>query len=232
MSSLFTQQRQLLQMKSMAKPSLEKKAYQEIRNHIIHANYLPGTLLSENELADQLNMSRTPIRAAISLLEQEGFVESVRGRGVFVKNISSKEFCDMFEVLVSMQIYAFDVAEKRGLSFDLTSLRDHLDLQIEAADNGDHWLYYESSLLFIETILTTVHNQNMMQILEQIKGKYMCKVVSYRTMNPQSLSNPRQGRRINSRIYEALKQGNIQDAKEAIYEVNEILHQQLKQFDI
>ncbi|MNR46548.1 hypothetical protein D3C85_1655300 [compost metagenome] len=72
----------------------------------------------------------------------------------------------------------------------------------------------------------------MMQILEQIKGKYMCKVVSYRTMNPQSLSNPRQGRRINSRIYEALLQGNIQDAKEAIYEVNEILHQQLKQFDI
>lgn len=106
----------------------------------------------------------------------------------------------MFEVLVSMQIYALDVADKRGLSFDLASLRDHLDRQIQAADDGDHWLYYEGSLLFIETILTTVHKQNMMQILEQIKGKYMCKVVSYRTMNPQSLSNPRQGRRINNQL--------------------------------
>ncbi len=78
MNSPLSGMQQAIQIKGAGKPSLEKKAYQELRKQIINAVYQPGTLLSENELADTLGMSRTPIRAAISLLETEGFLESVR----------------------------------------------------------------------------------------------------------------------------------------------------------
>ncbi len=123
MNSPLSGMQQAIQIKGAGKPSLEKKAYQELRKQIINAVYQPGTLLSENELADTLGMSRTPIRAAISLLETEGFLESVRGRGVFVKEISFREFREMFEVLVSMQLFVLDVAASRGLAFDLPALR-------------------------------------------------------------------------------------------------------------
>ncbi|SFS61740.1 GntR family transcriptional regulator [Paenibacillus sp. 453mf] len=42
----------------MSPPTLESRAYQELRRRIIFAEYLPGTLLSENDLAEQLSMSR------------------------------------------------------------------------------------------------------------------------------------------------------------------------------
>ena len=84
---------------------LRKLAYQQLRENIINGHFLPGMLLSENEMAEHFGMSRTPIRAAISLLGTEGFVESIRGRGVFVKEFSFREFHDMFEVLASMQLY-------------------------------------------------------------------------------------------------------------------------------
>lgn len=232
MSSPLSNEQSILRMKGVAKLSLEKKAYQEIRQQIINVDYLPGTLLSENELAEQLNMSRTPIRAAVSLLESEGFLESIRGRGVFVKEISFREFNEMFEVLMSMVLFALDTASKRGLAFDLELLQSHLNRQIKAAEEGDHSSYYESSLLFVETILLAVNNRNMLQILEQIKGKYLFKMVSYRKMNPQSLSKPRQASRANSRIYEALKSGDIKEAKEVIYELSKIVYEQMNIFDI
>jgi DNA-binding GntR family transcriptional regulator len=232
MNSPLLNHQPIAQMKGAARPSLEKKAYQEIRHQIINGVYLPGTLLSENELADQLNMSRTPIRAAISLLENEGFLESIRGRGVFVKEISFGEFREMFEVLVSLQLFVFEIAAKRELSFDLVFLQNHVDRQIRAAEEGDYSSYYESYLLFVETILSTVKNQNMLQILEQIKGKYLFKMVSYRKMNSQFLPKPAQAKKTNLRIYEALKRGNIAEAKEAIYELNEIVYEQFKIFDV
>lgn len=219
-------------MNSPGKPSLEKAAFQQIREQIIRGDYLPGTLLSENELADRLNMSRTPIRAAISLLETEGFLESIRGRGVFVKDISFREFNEMFEVLTSMQLYCLDIAAKRKLTFDLAALRGYVDRQTVAADEGDNLTYYESSLLFVGTMLSMVRNETMMQVLEKIKGKYMFKIVSFRKMHGHMLAKPNQARTYNLRVYEALERGDIEEARRAVFELNELVHEQMKGLDI
>lgn len=101
----------------MSPPTLESRAYQELRRRIIFAEYLPGTLLSENDLAEQLSMSRTPIRAAISLLVTEGFVESFHERGVLVKEISFREYTEILEVLISLQLYVINAVERRNLIY-------------------------------------------------------------------------------------------------------------------
>ena len=168
----------------MSSASLESRAYQELRRRIISAEYLPGTLLSENDLADQLQMSRTPIRAAISLLVTEGFVESLRGRGVLVKDISFREYAEMLEVLVSMQLYVLDKAERRKLEIDLPTLRRHLDKQILSKETNDIPGYYESFLLFIETMINTIHNQHMIGFFKQTRGKFLFKMISYRKQFP------------------------------------------------
>ena len=69
MNSFLPDARDASNLLGLAKPSLEKLAYEQIRENIRNGHFLPGTLLSENEIAEHLGMSRTPIRAAISLLE-------------------------------------------------------------------------------------------------------------------------------------------------------------------
>jgi DNA-binding GntR family transcriptional regulator len=232
MNSPLSGMQQAIQIKGAGKPSLEKKAYQELRKQIINAVYQPGTLLSENELADTLGMSRTPIRAAISLLETEGFLESVRGRGVFVKEISFREFREMFEVLVSMQLFVLDVAASRGLAFDLPALRSHLERQSAAAAEGDNVGYYDSSLQFVGTMLASCDNPNMLKILENIKGKYMFKLLSYRKQNAEKAPKPNQARSANERIYQALEKNDLPGARLAVLELNELVYKQLKMFDL
>jgi DNA-binding GntR family transcriptional regulator len=232
MTSLVPDARNASNLLGSAKSSLEKVAYQQIRENIINGHFLPGTLLSENELADQLGMSRTPIRAAISLLETEGFVESIRGRGVFVKEISFREFHNMLEFLASMQLYSLEVAAFRKLSFNLPELEYLLARQLSASEEDDYRTYYESGLLFIETMLLLVKNENMMQVLEQIKGKYMFKIISYRKLHVHTLPKPQQSGQFNQRIYDALAAGDLDEAKRIILALIDQTRLQFQTFEM
>ena len=59
----------------MAKTNLKTLAYNSIKQKIITCEYAPGTYLSEELITDQLKISRTPVRDALSRLEQEGLLE-------------------------------------------------------------------------------------------------------------------------------------------------------------
>ncbi|OAS15793.1 GntR family transcriptional regulator [Paenibacillus oryzisoli] len=232
MTSLLPDARNATNLLGTAKLSLEKLAYQQIRENMINGHFLPGTLLSENELAEQLGMSRTPIRAAISLLETEGFVESIRGRGVFVKEISFREFHDMFELLASMQLYSLEIAAIRKLRFNLPELEYHLMRQLHASEKDDYRTYYESGLLFIETMLLVVNNTSMLHVLEQMKGKFMFKIISYRKLHVHTLPKPQQSGQSNKRIYEALTAGDLDQAKRYTLELIEQTHRQFQSVEM
>ncbi|WP_201002808.1 GntR family transcriptional regulator [Paenibacillus glycanilyticus] len=198
----------------MSSTSLESIAYREIRERIMRAEYMPGSMLSENELAAQLGMSRTPVRAAISLLEREGLVGSFRGRGVMVKEVSAHEFSEMYEVLVSMQLFVLDTAAKRQLKFDIASMEQVLEQQQSALEQKDYYGYYNSTLQFTETILKTIHNESMLQIMELYRGRYVFSTVSYRIKYPQY--QPSRSIQTNRSILEAIKSGDTAAAKAAV----------------
>ena len=205
--------------------SLETQAYNQIRERIIRADYMPGILLSENELAGELGMSRTPIRAAISLLEREGLVESFRGRGVLVKEISFRQFCQIHEILVSMQVFVLETAKQRELRFDLAALAAHLQ-QLEAArEREDHLGYYRSSILCIETILSAIGNDQMVQMLHQYEGKFICRMVTFRKQFPQH--KPQWAGVTNGKVYEALRRKDYEAAKQAVLENYTVANEQL-----
>ncbi|MCM3626964.1 GntR family transcriptional regulator [Paenibacillus glycanilyticus] len=208
----------------MSSTSLETVAYREIREQIMRAEYMPGSMLSENELAGQLGMSRTPIRAAISLLEREGLVGTFRGRGVMIKDISAHDFSEMYEVLVSMQLFVLDTALKRKLAFDVHALGQLLDQQQLAMEQSDFYSYYNSTLQFTETILRTIHNDSMLQIMELYRGRYVFYTVYYRKKYPQY--RPSRSAQTNRRIYEAIKSGDIAAAKAAVTEQYAEVHEQ------
>ncbi|TCM96988.1 DNA-binding GntR family transcriptional regulator [Paenibacillus sp. BK033] len=208
----------------MSSTSLETIAYREIRERIMRAEYMPGSMLSENELAALLGMSRTPVRAAVSLLEREGLVGSFRGRGVMVKEVSVHEFSEMYEVLVSMQLFVLDAAAKRQLKFDIATMEQLLEQQQSALEQKDYYGYYNSNLQFTETILGTIHNESMLQIIELYRGRYVFTTVSYRIKYPQY--QPSRSIQTNRGILEALKRGDIAVAKAAVASQYSDTHEQ------
>jgi len=200
----------------MRATSLEWEAYNQIKDRIVRADVMPGMLLSENELAGELGMSRTPVRAAISLLEKEGLVESFKGRGVLVKEISFRQFSQMLEVLVSMQLFVLESAKQRELAFDLQALHLYLQRQDASRENGDYLGYYNNSLMCIETILSAIGNDYMLQVLESYRGKFVCRMVTFRKQFPQL--KPQWANVMNGKIYHALLHKDYDGAKAAIEE--------------
>jgi len=77
--------------------SLKDRVYKNIKSQIILGNIKPGTKLLEKELAEAMEISRGPIREALSKLEKDGFVILTPRKGVTVTNITSQEIKDILE---------------------------------------------------------------------------------------------------------------------------------------
>ncbi len=145
---------------------LEEKAFEFLKEQLIHGEYLPGTLLSENEIANSLNMSRTPVRAAISRLEREGFLETVKNRGILVRDISYKEFLEINQVIYSFQYYLFHLQKPEKLDIDVKGLEYHLSEQQKCTENNDYLGYAKHSALFLRTMISGTNNQEMLKIID------------------------------------------------------------------
>lgn len=150
----------------MAKSVLTESAYTYIRNQIRAGEKMPGTLLSENELAEELNMSRTPIRAAILRLESEGLVVTLKNRGVLVKEVSMKDAMDTMELLYIFQQHALQLMKEGGEKPDLKRLKDILNLQLKAEKNNDYLVYLENAMEFISCFTRVLNNQAITKIVE------------------------------------------------------------------
>ncbi|AZO94208.1 GntR family transcriptional regulator [Halocella sp. SP3-1] len=83
---------------------LWKQVYEVLREAILFGKFRPGEKITELELCQQFNVSRTPVREAIRMLELEEFVLIVPQRGVFVAGIKSKkEINDIFQVRAELE---------------------------------------------------------------------------------------------------------------------------------
>lgn len=96
--------------------SLVEHAYQTLRVRILDNVYLPGYQRLEQELAEDLGISRTPVREALIRLQQEGFIHIVPRHGMRVLPVSADDMRDIYQILTALECLAAELAAKRKLS--------------------------------------------------------------------------------------------------------------------
>ena len=105
----------------------DKKAwvgvYEFVRDKIIKGIYNPGEKLDEREIAKLVNVSRTPTREALRILEYEGFVTNIAKRGVFVKKYSPEELDTLHRMLILLEGLAVEMAILKLSESDLSNLQ-------------------------------------------------------------------------------------------------------------
>ncbi|TYP72044.1 GntR family transcriptional regulator [Paenibacillus methanolicus] len=141
-------------------------AYAAIRGKLLHGEYMAETLLSENVLAEELQMSRTPVRDAILRLVNEGFLVSLRNRGILVRRIPIKEIYDYMQVLNLFQKHAIEAAVEQGLSFPIEELRRYLEEEKQGAANKDYYRYVVHSLRFTRCFMSVAGNEAMIKVVD------------------------------------------------------------------
>lgn len=101
--------------------------YDRIRRSIVEGRYPPGARLVEQRLAEELDVSRTPVREAVRRLESEGLVVVARNRGAHVRPLAEGEVADLYEVRARLEAYAAELAAARATPADVATLRSAAD---------------------------------------------------------------------------------------------------------
>lgn len=102
--------------------SLTDQAYTRLREEIISCALRPGTDISEQELAQRLSMSKTPVREALARLALEGMVEAFPRRGYRITPVTVKDITDIFTVRKALECVAAELAATRMSDADLDAL--------------------------------------------------------------------------------------------------------------
>lgn len=108
--------------------SLTDLIFNKIREDILNNRYTLGDKLVESRLAEDLEVSRTPVREALKQLELDGLVESIPNRGVIVKGLSNQDIYDIYTVRISIEAIAAEWAIERMSEDDLKELRDIFEM--------------------------------------------------------------------------------------------------------
>jgi DNA-binding GntR family transcriptional regulator len=125
---------------------IRDKVYEYIKEAIVQGVYKSGDRIIERELADQLNVSRTPIREALFRLESQGFVKTVPRKGVVVSKLSPEEVVEIFMILSAIESLAMKLAAQRANEAERAEL-DQIIAEIDAAlaepeAQPEHWKFH------------------------------------------------------------------------------------------
>lgn len=134
-----------------------------IEERIATGLYLPGMRLDETELANEFEVSRTPIREALIQLAFSGLVDMRPRRGAVVTEISAQRLCEMFEVMAELEAMCGRMAARRMTDSDQEALLHAHQACEEAQEMADPDEYYRRNEQFHLAIYSASHNSFLIE---------------------------------------------------------------------
>lgn len=193
--------------------------FDAIKDAILNGRLKPGERLMEVQLAEEMGVSRTPVREAIRKLELEGLVVMVPRKGAYVSGLTLKDVAEVFEIRSSLEGLAAALAAERITEEEIKSLDKILSDITKASEKGDTETVIKKDMEFHQVLFSASRNERLVQIINNLKEQ----IDRFRI---QSFSNPVRVKSVLSEhkgIIDAIKQGDTENAeklaKAHIYEV-------------
>ncbi|AEV18152.1 Transcriptional regulator, GntR [Geobacillus thermoleovorans CCB_US3_UF5] len=195
------------------KETLKKQVYEYLREEIITGGFAPGERLVEEKIAKQIQVSRSPIREAIRMLEKEGLVTVNKGGGVAVFSPDIENFQYLYECRVVLEPLAAYYAAQRITKNQIEDLRRQL-ISIDAQPLGLKEIL-EMNTKFHEGIVEASRNPFLIRMIEQIRGINSLYRIAILKQNMLRMKSAIQE---HIQIFEAIKRGDADKARECMEE--------------
>src|ERR1700733_15811913 len=116
----------------VAPTTLRAHVVKMLSEGILSGKYKPGDRLNESQIARELNISRIPVREALSQLQEQGLVQNRERRGMFVTHITTEEVLQITSLRIVLETEALRLAQKRMTPEILAALE-------QIVDRMDNW---------------------------------------------------------------------------------------------
>ncbi len=148
---------------------LRDVVFNHLREAILSGELKPGERLMENQLAEKIGVSRTPIREAIRKLELEGLVEMVPRKGAQVASMSKKDIQNVLEVRAALEQLAVRLACRSMTQDMLIKLKEINAKFTEAVNVQNIQKLAEYDVEFHDVIFTIANNDKLTQIINNLR---------------------------------------------------------------
>ncbi len=183
-----------------------------IRQAIIGGQFPAGMRLMELQLAEEMGVSRTPVREAIRKMELEGLVVMIPRRGAYVADISIKDINEVYEIRTALDVLAAGLAAERIDDDEIKQMKELLDADKPLVAAKDYPKIIENDTAFHDVIYKASRNKRCMNIISNLREQITA--IRGRSM-------PYPGRltdmiREHENIYEAIAQRSVDKAQKAV----------------
>ncbi len=204
-------QRKLAPIKLDSYQPLREVVCETLREAIRTGILQPGERLMEIKLAEELGVSRTPVREAIRKLEMEGYVIMMPRRGTYVANLSIRDVNEVFEIRTSLDSLASGLAAERITDEELEQLERLLVLIGEYIEKGDMEKIVETDTEFHDILYQASRNSRLIGIILNLREQ----LTRFRAMSMAYPGRLKETLEEHSRIVEAIADGNVKAARKA-----------------
>jgi len=192
--------------------TFQQQAYDLVKEQIMNMDLKPGQNISDSQVADELSISRTPVRRALSLLEHEGFLISQARRGWKVRSLSLDDIQEIFDIkvvlegMIAREAAECDDEEKRAV------LVAALERMKQAAAVKDHEVWMQADIELHEALFAMCLNQRAVRIIKDLNEKWWRVRIGFLTLQSRvELSNPE-----HQAIVEAVLAGDGDEAERSM----------------
>jgi DNA-binding GntR family transcriptional regulator len=150
---------------------LKDQAYVELKRRILEGDYPPGSFLAERQLADDLGMSKTPVKAALERLEYEGFIAVSPQQGILVRELSIGEIADQYEIRAALESFAVRTLAGKLSPEQISLLQANLTEQQLQSKKCDVDMAVKLDSSFHLLFPTFLNNQEILRVMNQLREK-------------------------------------------------------------
>jgi len=149
-------------------PSVDDAAYLQIKQAILDCVLAPGTPLVETRLAEELGVSRTPVRRAIARLEQEGFVSADASKGYNVARIRFRDLEEMYQLREILECHLIRETADRFTESELAEMENTLQAAEQNLERDDYPAFLATNRAFHHAFDRKYGNQHISEVLDRL----------------------------------------------------------------
>lgn len=143
--------------------------YEKIRDRIIDGSLKPNASLTEEILAEEFKVSRTPIREALRMLERDNFIEIIPRKGAFIKSISLTDIQEIFTIREALEGISARLAATMLTNDEIEDLEKILDRAKEEYKRGEFEVSLNTGNELHNMIIKATNNFRISNILTNLK---------------------------------------------------------------
>lgn len=192
--------------------SLTTLIFEKIREDVLNNVYKSGEKIIEAKVAEEMGVSRTPVREALKQLELDGLVENIPNRGVIVKGVTRNDIDDIYEMRVAIEGIAARWSVERMSDESLKDLKEIYELMEFYTTKNDIDKIFELNTKFHEVIYKSACSR----YLEHVLSDFQQFIKSTRKKSLTAEGRPVAALKEHHRVLEAFLNRDVEEAVAAL----------------